>query len=121
MDNEQVNYTNWASGQPSSISDRDNCGVISISLGVWYLASNCFIKQPYICEAPINTNILPNPSNVLTYGGNSNGRACIFPFIYNSKAYYECTRDGRDNFWCATTDNYDRDMKWGYCSCMYRF
>ncbi|XP_040214940.1 epididymal sperm-binding protein 1 isoform X2 [Rana temporaria] len=50
-------------------------------------------------------------------GGNANGQLCVFPFIYNSKWYLDCIRDGTSEglLWCATTANYDTDKKWGYC------
>ncbi|XP_067900725.1 cation-independent mannose-6-phosphate receptor [Heterodontus francisci] len=46
------------------------------------------------------------------------GELCRFPFKFLSKSYSECTTEGRtDRFlWCATTDNYDRDRAWGFCS-----
>ena len=48
----------------------------------------------------------------VTYGGVS----CVFPFIYLGEKFYSCTeKDGRSK-WCATTDNYDRDKRYGHCS-----
>ncbi|MBN3306457.1 MPRI protein, partial [Amia calva] len=43
---------------------------------------------------------------------------CVFPFQFQKKPYMKCTTDGRvDNRdWCATTDDYDRDGKWGFCA-----
>nr|BAG16271.1 matrix metalloproteinase 9 [Rhabdophis tigrinus tigrinus] len=58
------------------------------------------------------------PSELLfTYGGNSDGRRCVFPFVYEGKSYQGCTTDGRtDGYrWCATTANYDQDKKYGLC------
>uniref|UniRef100_A0A674JZS4 Fibronectin type-II domain-containing protein n=1 Tax=Terrapene triunguis TaxID=2587831 RepID=A0A674JZS4_9SAUR len=53
----------------------------------------------------------------LTYGGNSNGQCCIFPFVYKSRLYHSCTNAGdkMGNFWCATTQNYNQDKLWSYC------
>ncbi|XP_052442128.1 cation-independent mannose-6-phosphate receptor [Carassius gibelio] len=43
---------------------------------------------------------------------------CVFPFKYNGESYNECTTagmtDGRK--WCATTSDYVKDQKWGFCS-----
>lgn len=45
------------------------------------------------------------------------GKCCVFPFTYEGQETYFCTRGGPSNlYWCATTDNYDRDGEWGICS-----
>ncbi|XP_044300701.1 epididymal sperm-binding protein 1-like [Varanus komodoensis] len=51
------------------------------------------------------------------YGGSSNGKPCIFPFIYRNETYYNCTTENSENglFWCATTANYNQDKEWSYC------
>ncbi|XP_014835540.1 PREDICTED: matrix metalloproteinase-9-like [Poecilia mexicana] len=50
-------------------------------------------------------------------GGTSDGDACHFPFVSRGKEYHSCTREGRTDgkLWCATTDSYDRDQKFGFC------
>ncbi|XP_014859886.1 PREDICTED: matrix metalloproteinase-9-like, partial [Poecilia mexicana] len=50
-------------------------------------------------------------------GGTSDGDACHFPFVFRGKEYHSCTSDGfvGSKLWCATTDNFDRDKKFGYC------
>ncbi|XP_054849700.1 fibronectin-like [Eublepharis macularius] len=52
------------------------------------------------------------------YGGNSGGRACVFPYVYKGRTYYTCTNEDAEtgNFWCATTGSHDRDAKWSYCA-----
>ncbi|KAL9987309.1 hypothetical protein ACROYT_G001593 [Oculina patagonica] len=46
----------------------------------------------------------------------TDGGCCVFPFVYNSKPVNGCTtEDSPLNYWCAKTDNYDRDKDWGYC------
>lgn len=58
------------------------------------------------------------PSELLyTYGGNSDGDKCVFPFIFDGDSYDACTKEGRsDGYrWCATTDNFDKDKKYGFC------
>jgi hypothetical protein len=41
----------------------------------------------------------------------------VFPFVYQGKSYYQCIDNDRPNYWCATTDNYDINQKWGFCPC----
>lgn len=54
---------------------------------------------------------------VKTLYGNAEGALCHFPFIFEGKSYKTCTTEGRtDNLpWCATTANYGRDKKYGFC------
>uniref|UniRef100_A0A8C3LCY8 Secretory phospholipase A2 receptor n=1 Tax=Chrysolophus pictus TaxID=9089 RepID=A0A8C3LCY8_CHRPC len=60
-----------------------------------------------LCEHPFQ--------ETYTLLGNSFGFPCVFPFKYNNKWYYECTRDGKEFEWCATTSHYEQDEKWGFC------
>ncbi|XP_015271990.1 PREDICTED: matrix metalloproteinase-9 [Gekko japonicus] len=58
------------------------------------------------------------PSELLyTFDGNSDGAKCVFPFVFEGKSYDGCTTEGRtDGYrWCATTDNFDQDKKYGFC------
>ncbi|KAJ6654863.1 hypothetical protein lerEdw1_006552 [Lerista edwardsae] len=55
----------------------------------------------------------------LEYGGNSNGKPCVFLFIYKSQTFYTCTKEDtakKGRFWCATTGNYDEAKQWNYCA-----
>lgn len=61
------------------------------------------------------------PPCFLSYGGNSNGNCCHFPFIYGGKIYMTCTTQDDTRPWCASTYNYDRDKQWGYCGGEYEY
>ena len=62
------------------------------------------------------TNQPSTPCLTYTTGGNAKGAFCQFPFQYEGKAYYECTRRDNRKPWCATTADYDTDQLWGVCS-----
>ncbi|XP_048371843.1 72 kDa type IV collagenase [Sphaerodactylus townsendi] len=55
--------------------------------------------------------------SLFTMGGNSDGKPCTFPFKFQSTSYDACTTEGRtDGYrWCGTTEDYDRDKKFGFC------
>ncbi|XP_055495415.1 LOW QUALITY PROTEIN: cation-independent mannose-6-phosphate receptor [Leucoraja erinacea] len=64
-------------------------------------------------------------SLILRYGSTElcpkvtkSGKLCTFPFLFLGSSYSECTKDGRtDGFlWCATTNDYNRDKQWDFCS-----
>ncbi|XP_030060173.1 72 kDa type IV collagenase [Microcaecilia unicolor] len=54
---------------------------------------------------------------LFTLSGNANGDPCKFPFKFQGTSYNSCTTEGRtDGYrWCATTEDYDQDKKYGFC------
>ncbi|XP_063079569.1 protein sel-1 homolog 1 isoform X2 [Engraulis encrasicolus] len=61
---------------------------------------------------------IPKPKEIpVVIGGTAAGEPCVFPFLFLSKEYSDCTTEGRRDgrLWCATTYDYDRDKKWGFC------
>merc|ERR1711988_296818 len=46
----------------------------------------------------------------------TDGKCCVFPFVYNGKEYNRCINDNHNSFWCSTTKNYDNDKAWGDCA-----
>jgi Fibronectin type II domain. len=64
--------------------------------------------------------LVSKDSGLKTYGGNSRGAArCAIPFIYNRKSHFSCIQfvhpNNKGDSWCATSHNFDKDMKWGLC------
>ena len=57
------------------------------------------------------------PAVLFTLGGNADGAPCKFPFTFQGTVYDGCTTEGRDDGyrWCGTTEDYDRDTKYGFC------
>uniref|UniRef100_A0A4W4HBK9 72 kDa type IV collagenase n=1 Tax=Electrophorus electricus TaxID=8005 RepID=A0A4W4HBK9_ELEEL len=54
---------------------------------------------------------------LFTMAGNAQGAPCKFPFTFQGSKYDSCTTSGRDDGyrWCATTEDYDKDMAYGFC------
>lgn len=54
---------------------------------------------------------------IYTIQGNSHGRPCYLPFLYDGQWFHNCTNIGREDghLWCATTYDYGKDERWGFC------
>ncbi|GCB70748.1 hypothetical protein scyTo_0010843 [Scyliorhinus torazame] len=54
---------------------------------------------------------------IYTIQGNSHGKPCTIPFMYDNQWYHDCTSIGREDghLWCATTVDYGLDERWGFC------
>ncbi|XP_068932327.1 C-type mannose receptor 2 isoform X1 [Petaurus breviceps papuanus] len=54
---------------------------------------------------------------IYTIQGNSHGKPCTIPFKYDNQWFHGCTSTGREDghLWCATTQDYGKDERWGFC------
>lgn len=68
-----------------------------------------------ICRKDNDIDVFP--SAIKTHYGNADGAMCHFPFLFEGKSYSTCTAEGRTDGlpWCATTADYDKDQKFGFC------
>ncbi|XP_053263883.1 lymphocyte antigen 75 isoform X3 [Podarcis raffonei] len=62
-----------------------------------------------ICKLPYR--------KVYTKDGNSYGKPCEFPFLFNGTWHHDCTHNEMftDGEWCSTTYSFDQDKEWGVC------
>uniref|UniRef100_A0A803TD19 Fibronectin type-II domain-containing protein n=1 Tax=Anolis carolinensis TaxID=28377 RepID=A0A803TD19_ANOCA len=72
----------------------------------------------FFLSLPLSPSLSLSLSLSLSYEGNSNGKPCVFPFIYRDHTFHTCTNENSEDgrFWCATTGNYDKDKQWSYCT-----
>ena len=95
----------------------------------WLMYSRCIDFQSIFvgttCDTTRATTTTPVPQTTpcLTYtiGGNGSDATCVFPFIYRGIPRYSCIIQDRNASWCAVTNNYDRDARWGFCTSKFLF
>ena len=68
---------------------------------------------------PITTAPTPATSQSGCKTPTTNGGCCRFPFIHKNTPVNKCLPMGgqeASKSWCATTDNFDKDLQWGECA-----
>uniref|UniRef100_K7FQV1 C-type mannose receptor 2 n=1 Tax=Pelodiscus sinensis TaxID=13735 RepID=K7FQV1_PELSI len=97
-----INYLNAKAGNlslaPAERGDQARGGQWSI-----------YNTQEDLCSNPY--------SEIYTIQGNSHGKPCTIPFKYDNQWFHGCTSTGREDghLWCATTQDYGKDERWGFC------
>ncbi|KAG7220641.1 hypothetical protein INR49_017895 [Caranx melampygus] len=74
-------------------------------------------KQKWTVHGGVQDLCAKTYREIYTIQGNSHGRPCYLPFLYDGQWFHSCTSIGREDghLWCATTYDYGKDERWGFC------
>ena len=89
-------------------NDVKDCRDLHNRCGEWARDGECVVNPPYMRRK------CPRSCGLCTHDGNGRGAACKFPFFYKNRFVYGCVYFNNKT-WCATTTNYNKDKRWGYC------
>lgn len=95
-------------GHCQTDKDVTDCIDLHSRCGTWAMDGECVVNAPYMCKK------CPRSCGLCTHGGNGRGKPCKFPFFFKNRLVYNCLRFNKKT-WCATTTDYNKDKRWGYC------
>ena len=95
-------------GHCQTDDDVTDCRDLHNRCGEWARDGECVVNPPYMRRE------CPRSCGLCTHDGNGRGAACKFPFFYKNRFVYGCVYFNKKT-WCATTTNYNKDKRWGYC------
>ncbi|XP_041812441.1 C-type mannose receptor 2 [Chelmon rostratus] len=112
--------------EPPRVRWTWNCGQVLENLNT-YLPSPSFSNSSSSTSSPsslkwrlhggVQDLCSKTYQQIYTIQGNSHGRPCYLPFLYDGQWFHNCTSIGREDghLWCATTFDYGKDERWGFC------
>ncbi|XP_048585867.1 uncharacterized protein LOC5504462 [Nematostella vectensis] len=92
---------------------EDKCKDKRKDCGKWARQALCQISPVFM------NKVCPRSCGQCTWGGTGKNKPCVFPFIYQNNVFFKCPvaklEQYKGQIWCGTTDNVDKDDKWGFC------